>query len=281
MLAPSSRHPTSKPTTNALRWVAVAAIVAAAVVTGRRINHLSANPAAPAGVGARGVATTVLRHPEPGRSLEQRWDWARAEARRLGVRAAWIGYYVRSSLLVDLRGLALPGPQLAELVGLGERPDDLAVLLRVPAGGPPLARHGSTGLQRVHVGGFRAPVDLGEEPLFWLGMAEDGASLARLEQLFTESSSAALKEDLVAAVGLHGSSAVVVPLLQRWSVSTERPNVRAEAAKWLRHHGRPQGNAPGTGVVVRGMQYGVADAGPLDSTKDFVNYLTKSPRSPQ
>jgi hypothetical protein len=177
----------------------------------------------------------VVRHPDPTRPLQERWEWARSEARRLSARTVWIGYHVRSSLLVDLRGLALPGPCLADLVGPGERSDDMAVLFRFAANGP----------IRVHVGGFLSPLDTSGETLFWLGAADDGASLTRLQTLFTEAATADLKENLVAAVGLHGSTAAVAPLLERWSAGTEPWNVRAEAAKWLRHHGGSGGARSG------------------------------------
>jgi hypothetical protein len=55
--------------------------------------------------------------------------------------------------------------------------------------------------------------------------------------LFAEAPTVDVKEDLVAAVGLHGSSAAVVPILARWMTSAEPPSVRAQAAKWLGHHG--------------------------------------------
>ena len=214
------------------RWLAGVAAIGVGLVSSSRLSLTSVEPGPrPATTGA---VAAVVRHPDPARPLKERWEWARSEALRLGARAVWIGYHVRSSLLVDLRGLALPGPCLADLVGPGERSDDMAVLFRVTASGP----------MRVHVGGFLSPLDASGETLFWLGAAEDGASLTRLQTLFAEAATADLKENLVAAVGLHGSTAVVVPLLERWSAGSEPWNVRAEAATWLRHHGRSAERAP-------------------------------------
>jgi hypothetical protein len=165
----------------------------------------------------------------PASPLADRWEWARAQVRRLGGHRVWIGYNVRSSLLVDFRGLASPGSRLAQLAGRGKGSDALAFLFRFTAEACPV-------LARVHASRFLRPMDLGGGVLVWLGAAEDRASLAWLQALFAEAPTVDLKVDLVVAVGLHGSSAAVVPVLLRWSRGAEPPSVRAQAAEWLRHH---------------------------------------------
>jgi hypothetical protein len=242
-LRPSIPAPRTLP-----RWLLGAGAAVVAVLSGIRAGLI---PAEPTAVGARPAATgpRVVRHPDATRPLEERWEWARAEAWRLGAGEVWVGYSVRSSLLVDFRGLASPGPCLADLVGPAERSDDMAILTRLSTRGRPLrGRAGMGEATRVHVGGFLAPFDVRGGIILWLGFADDAASLARLQALFGEASTGAQREDLVAAVGLHGSSAAVVPLLERWSADTEPWNVRAEATKWLRHHGGATGRAPRPGA---------------------------------
>jgi hypothetical protein len=239
------RLPISRPTTPR-RWLIGAGAALVTLLSGLRLGLIRAEPSTvrPRPASADGVAR-VIHHPDPSRPLEERWEWARAEARQLGAGEVWVGYSVRSSLLVDLRGLASLGPCLADLVGPGERSDDMAVLTRLAARGRPWrGRAGSGEATRVHVGGFLAPFDVRGGTILWLGYAEDGASVARLQTLFGEASTGALQEDVVAAVGLHGSTAAVVPLLERWSGVTEPWNVRAEATKWLRHHGATTSRAP-------------------------------------
>lgn len=230
--------------------------VGVALAIGSRVSVTRA-PAALATPGA------VLRHPDPARPLAERWDWGRAEAQRLGGRGVWIGYHVRSSLLVDLSGLASPGARLAQLVGKGEGSDALALLFRYTPGGRPL-------LARVVASSFLQPVDLGGEALVWLGAAEDLPSLARLQTLFAEAPTLDLKEHVVAAVGLHGSTAAVVPLLDRWSARAEPPSVRARAAVWLRHHGRAPWSAPASSGDGR------RKAGRLIATAEGQPYLDRN-----
>jgi hypothetical protein len=160
-----------------------------------------------------------------------RWQWARDQVRLLGGHSVWIGYNVRSSLFVDFSGVASPGGRLAQLVGRGKGSNALSFLFRFTAEARPV-------LARVHASRFLRPADLGGGVLVWLGAAEDEASLAWLQALFAEAPTVDLKEDLVAAVGLHGNSASVVPVLLRWWRGAESPGVRAQAAEWLRNHAR-------------------------------------------
>jgi hypothetical protein len=160
-----------------------------------------------------------------------RWQWARDQVRLLGGHRVWIGYNVRSSLSVDFRRLAPPVARLAQPVGRGKGSDALSFLFEFTAEARPV-------LARVHASRFLRPADLGGGVLVWLGAAEDGASLAWLQALFGEAPTVDLKTDLVAAVGLHSSSAAVVPILLRWWRGAEPPSVRAQAAEWLRHHAR-------------------------------------------
>jgi beta-lactamase regulating signal transducer with metallopeptidase domain/HEAT repeat protein len=182
---------------------------------------------------------TVLRHPDPTRPLAERWEWARAQARRWDGRRFWIGYSVRpSATLADAvyvdrepdvpglgNGLVLRGVRLAQLVGDGADPNDVVLLFRFAASGRPM-------LERVQVSSFFLPVQFGGGALLWLGAADDGASLARLQTSFAEAPTPDLKEDIVAAAGMHGSDAVR-PLLERWLTGDEPPSVRAQAAEWL------------------------------------------------
>lgn len=263
--SPGSR-PAHRPTI--YRWLAGAVAASLALVSVRHSAFLSAGFTAPGPHPVPGGAAKVLRHADPVRPFEDRWEWARAEARRRGSGGVWIGYSVRRSLMVDIRGLALPGPRLTEIVGPAEGLDDLALLFRfAPATGPAA---GTIELARVHALGFLAPVDLDGEALLWLGVADDEASLARLQVLFAEARTAALREDLVAAVGLHGSTTAVVPLLGRWATSDEPYNVRAEAARWLRHH-RPQPTRRRSpGASARNVLDSRGGLGVLDTTNTFV-----------
>jgi beta-lactamase regulating signal transducer with metallopeptidase domain/HEAT repeat protein len=231
------------------RWAAgvVAVTLVLAVGGGVGLTGATAGPSQSGSVfsglvpsdAADAAPDTVLRHPDPTRPFAERWEWARAQARRLDGRRFWIGYRVRPSgtladaVYVDREtdvpdlgsGFVLRGVRLAQLVGDGADPNDVALLFRFSSGARPV-------LERVHVSSFFLPVQLGGGALLWLGAADDGASLARLQTSFAEAPTADLKQDIVAAAGMHGSDAVG-PLLERWLAGDEPPSVRAQAAEWL------------------------------------------------
>src|SRR5258705_13968366 len=82
-------------------------------------------------------------------------------------------------------------------------------------------------------------MDFRGRTLFWLGDAADTQSLPVGEALFTATPQAELREDVVAAIGIHGSSDLVVPILLRLLTAHEPTDVRAQAAEWLGFHPTP------------------------------------------
>ena len=233
------------------RWAAgvIAVTLVAAIGGGSRLADRASSFVAPDG--ARTAPDTVLRHPDPARPLSERWDWARRQAQQLGGRSFWVGYSVHpptgsarggaadraGDLQAESRGGGeggLRGDRLARLVGDRAGDDDIALLFdfRESGGRPPV-------LRRAQPTSFLLPVDFAGAPLLWLGPADDRASLAQLQALFAAAPTTDLKEDLIAGVGLHGSSDAVVPILGRWLAGDARASVRAEAAEWLGHRPTP------------------------------------------
>ncbi|HEY7192685.1 MAG TPA: HEAT repeat domain-containing protein [Gemmatimonadales bacterium] len=254
LLVPSSIRPEYFP-----RWSAgIAGILAVTVVllaTGSdRIAEASATPTLSADT-TRTAPDTVVRAPDPSQSLAQRWEWARTEARQLSKRAFWIGYtiprpaWLDHSVYVDrgtevkgenitisgrmygnFQGLMFRGVRLPSLTGSGDS-DDIAMLFgfRSDQGGKPV-------LTNVHVASAYLPVDFRGRTLLWLGGATDAQSLPIVQELLAATSNPDLREDVVAAVGIHGSSDVVVPVLVRLLTSREPEGVRQQAAEWLGFH---------------------------------------------
>lgn len=256
LVAPATAHTEFFP-----RWAAGVVAVTVALVSagGARLAGAPAptDRGAPADT-SRTAPDTVVRHPDATQPLAQRWDWARAEARKLGRRTFWIGYTVqqpawldravyidretevvgpdfttRGRLFGDFQGLVFRGVRLAPLVGATDS-DDIALLFAYrndQAGRPTLVR--------VHVASAYLPIDFAGGALLWLGGADDAQSLPIVEGLFATTAPADLKADLVAAAGIHGSSDVVVPLLTKWLTGSEATDVRAQAAEWLGFHPQP------------------------------------------
>lgn len=237
------------------RWAAgIAGVLAVTVALLTAGGHrLAGEPAT--GVVAdttRAAPDTVVRHPDAAQPLAQRWDWARTKARQLNRRAYWVGYRIRrppwldhsvyvdrgmevkgqditisGRLFGDFQGFMFRGVRLATLAGTNDS-DDIAVVLGFRSD-----QSGKVALAHVHVASFYLPMDFRGRTLFWLGDAADAQSLPIVETLFTATPQPELREDIVAVIGIHGSSDLVVPILLRWLTSREPTDVRAQAAEWL------------------------------------------------
>lgn len=206
----------------------------------------------------RAAPDTVLRHPDPAQPLAQRWDWARNQARQLNRRMYWVGYrikrpswlehsvYVDRGLEVkgqnitmsgrmfgDFQGFMFRGVRLAPLTGTNDS-DDIVILF-----GFRTDQGGKVALSRVHVASYYLPMDFGGRTLFWLGDAADAQSLPIVEALVAATAQPEMREDIMSAIGIHGSSDLVVPILIRWLTSREPTDVRAQAAEWLGFHPTP------------------------------------------
>jgi len=202
----------------------------------------------------RTAPDTVLRHPDPAQPLAQRWEWARTQARQLNRRMYRVGYAIKRpswlehSVYVDrglevkgenitfsgrmfgnFQGFIFRGVRLAPLTGAGDS-DDIALLFGFSDQG------GKPALTRVHVASAYLPVDFRGRSLLWLGSATDAQSLPIVQDLFAAASKPDLREDVVSALGIHGSSDVVVPLLVRLLTGREPDGVREQAAEWLGFH---------------------------------------------
>jgi len=239
------------------RWAAgiagVMAVTLALLATGS--DRVAGAPAAAlAADTTRTTPDTVLRHPDPSQPLAQRWDWARNQARQLNRRTYWVGYtiqrpaWLEHSVYVDrgmevkgenitisgrmfgnFQGFMFRGVRLAPLTGAGDS-DDIALLFGFTDQG------GRPALTRVHVASSYLPVDFRGRSLLWLGSATDAQSLPIVQDLFAAASNPDLREDVVSALGIHGSSGVVVPLLVRLLTGREPDGVREQAAEWLGFH---------------------------------------------
>lgn len=198
----------------------------------------------------RTAPDTVIQHPDPSRPLAERWEWARTQARPLDRRMYWIGYriprpawlehlvYIDREAVVtgpnitlsgrmfgDFEGLKFRGSRLATLLGTRDS-DDIAMLFAFS----------SDGLVRVHIASFHLPADFANRTLFWLGDAGDAESVPLAAGLLAATRDPRLREDVVGAVAIHGSSDLAVPILVGWLTGSERSGFRAQAAEWLGFH---------------------------------------------
>jgi HEAT repeat protein len=213
---------------------------------------------------ASGIPQEVVRPPQPGGTLSARMDWAFGEASRRSFRdGSWVGYSIRrlmgehSSIgSFDCRATATP--TLQEIIsgqrneyspskaaaGVEERarqvlddmdkegrPEkkvwkDVAILVRY-------GRAAKTGIERVEMSNLDLRFDLKRIPLIWLGEAEDAESLAWLKKAYRTVNEEEVKENILAAVGIHQNSALAIPILASVLESREPEHLRRMATFWL------------------------------------------------
>lgn len=213
---------------------------------------------------ANAAPDTVIRVPDGG-SLADRIAWARRDAERRNARGYWVAWTIEKNASIegrfimgrfdrigglnfqdarvdsdvrisgrsmghitshgDVRGWHLPGPALSQLVGVD--PEAMTVLYLHDRRGARLARaHASSAILPVHFEG---------RSLYWLGSADDAASVREARVRF-DAATGTMREDLVGMIGIHASSALVVPELARILNSRDRADIRAEGAEWLAYH---------------------------------------------
>jgi beta-lactamase regulating signal transducer with metallopeptidase domain/HEAT repeat protein len=195
---------------------------------------------------------TVLTAPDPAAPLADRWAWAQRQARTVGATGYWIGYtvkppagldrmvYIDRQSMVFGEGISMSGRLFGDFRGLRFQGQPISALIASADTGSIkllLEFRGTGRLARVHASSFVLPVDLGGHALLWLGAADDQSSLAILEPLYArEAPTVDLKKQVIDAIGIHGTSTLVVPALERHLAGGEPNQVRAAAAEWLGAH---------------------------------------------
>jgi beta-lactamase regulating signal transducer with metallopeptidase domain/HEAT repeat protein len=256
LLAPSPAQPGS-------RWAVGALGVASAL--GIAVAMLFAPGVVPASRGAApslGERRAPVAEPaDPAAPLAARWDWALHEARARGLDRFWIGYAIVPGAELfagpvfsghlgegenalrghdmtltgrithvgsrgDDGGWRFPGVRLA----VASDPGAVALLFEIDAA------HGDPTLLHAHIASLVYPVDLHGNGYFWLGTSADEPSAALVRTLERNARGLDAEVDLVGALGVHSSSALVVPRLIEVIESREHDDVRVEAAEWAGRH---------------------------------------------
>lgn len=167
----------------------------------------------------------IIRHPRPSQPLARRWAWAVDEMQSRGMARAWVAWSVPA---------ISPGPTyLDDTSGSGR------VTLNARLGAPAeqtvmlftVARDG----QVEHVAGHSALVNLGRQPVLWLGTAASPESFAQLRGMGDGLRDPGQRESLMEVVGLH-EAAGVVPYLAAVLGRDGSNGVRREAAYALGRH---------------------------------------------
>ena len=244
-----------------LSFVSVDRVDASPAAAPAAIDSVSAGvmPSATA-IGQSGSPTPVVTSPDPAATLESRWAWAERAARNDRRARYWIGYSISPvqglppfvyfergqrihasgghvtggaqlsfsghTLTTDIADLRFPGRPLA----LSGADRGLKVLFSLDAArGTPL-------LTAVHVSTLSLPVDLRNQPVFWLGRAESSQSLDLIDRLYARARASEMKNDLIAASAVHDASPKVVAWLSARVDGGDPDDVRANAAEGIAWH---------------------------------------------
>ena len=198
----------------------------------------------------------VQFHPNPEAPLTTRWDWALQRARGVGGReGVVIGYSVpgrpgsvsmsyygnQQTVLLSER---LWGPGNGRALWENHRNSnfrendddtrhDMAFLFVMHTA------NGTPSIEKVsHLTVWSPYKD--ERPILWLGEAQTAASLDHVKGLFRASKDGEVREDLVATIGLHGDSDLVIPELDAILRNDPDSELREDAAFWLSQQDQDQ-----------------------------------------
>ncbi|HEV8538138.1 MAG TPA: HEAT repeat domain-containing protein [Bacteroidota bacterium] len=216
------------------------------------------------GGGILSPAQTVVHVHGTGKPLAERWSGAIEEAKGKGFeKEYWIGYSIErmmnehsyiGSFFSDPRRNK---PTLEELL-TGMTPEDrisdhsvhgissmdgmisfddeqeprrkvvkeVGILFHMPG-----TRDRS--VDELKVSNLSLHVDLGVEPIFWLGVADYAESVTFLESVFSNINVIEIKKRLIMAIGLHNDSKDAISFLKRTLQGSGISEVREEAAFWL------------------------------------------------
>ncbi len=120
---------------------------------------------------------------------------------------------------------------------------DIAILCRYDAGKPAV-------LDAVRMSNLDLSFDFEDRPLIWLGAAADEESIALIKRQFAESRGDKVRENLLAAAGVHGTPALIIPFLEKVLTGGGPDDLRKEAAFWIGQ----QSDASCLRILVRAAQ---------------------------
>lgn len=91
----------------------------------------------------------------------------------------------------------------------------------------------TSALVKLQMSDLDLSLDFEGAPLFWLGQAPETESLALIEGLYGRSRGDEIREDLIAAVGCHGTPKLILPFLEQVLTGGDPDELRKDAAFWI------------------------------------------------
>lgn len=213
------------------------------------------------------IAQPVIHYPGTEQKLHERWKWAAPEAERHAWNHPyWVGYSIEKlmgensftgSFYSDSRRNK---PSLCEILAVGpciqERAmsrsmhdvtmsegtisfDDekRSVKKIIKEIGILFEISNTSSMQEsfntIVMSNFSLHAETKNEPILWLGPADDSESITFLQTLYDRQQSEKIQLRIVETIGMHESSDMVIAFLSRVLQDAEQASVREESAFWL------------------------------------------------
>ena len=239
---------------------------------------------------AAGLGQTIFQIDAKETSLADRWELAKANAgSRHFERGYWIGYSIqrlmgeRSFIGSYYSESRRNHPSLGELItGMKqelETPDvsigrttSMSGMMSFNEGDKPehniikevallfhLEGTRSLAVTDLEVSNLSLHVDLGDEPLIWIGSAGHTESVSFLKKVYAQAGPTELKKHLMMAIGLHEDTNEAIEFLKTILQSSEHSGVREDAAFWLGQTGTSDALKILTGTARNDRSDGVRD----------------------
>jgi HEAT repeat protein/beta-lactamase regulating signal transducer with metallopeptidase domain len=188
----------------------------------------------------------VYRPDRPTDSLDNRWRWALADAKRQRFSEFWIAYsfetpvHAQDLVMSDSNGnsfvssngrLQASGPPLIDVLRDGG--GNIVVLLHYRG-------TADNAIDRAAYRSARLGFDFGRAPLFWLGYADESQSFAHVRGLFERARTQDIQHLLIDVASMHGNSNLVIPFLTQLVDASQPSGIRNEAAEGFGHHHDPR-----------------------------------------
>jgi HEAT repeat protein/beta-lactamase regulating signal transducer with metallopeptidase domain len=188
----------------------------------------------------------VFRPDRPGDSLDDRWRWALADARRQRFSEFWIAYsfetpvHAQDHVMSDSDGnsfvssdgrIEASGPPLIDVLRDGG--GNIVVLLHYRG-------TGDGAIDRAAYRSAKLGFDFERAPLFWLGYADESQSFNHVRGLFERVRTKDIQHLLIDVASMHGNSNLVIPFLTQLVDASQPSDIRNEAAEGFGHHHDPR-----------------------------------------
>ena len=204
---------------------------------------------------------SVTKYPDQSATLIDRWEWAKQNVPKKEV---WIAYSIQQSMPEnEIIGSFYGGherfPTIYEILTGNKRtfrPNmrnigdgqffGKAQLTSTQGRGEIVSREiailfGFSGnrMDRVEVSMIDLQFNFRKRDLLWLGAATQEQSINFLQNFYKKQTDTKMTEDLLDAIGIHRSPALVVPFLKEILNSHANDDLRAKAAFWLGNQNDP------------------------------------------